>query len=180
MFTLRVYGRTALGSWKEVVELRQHATHEAGRLLLEQTAKRRREQGFKTEISEGRQRAGRRNPKPKRARKAKRVKAKRPSKKATRIGCTKFSKRNPSLTYGVVPSETKIREAMKGEPFSMRFGRSDAATWRRAASDRDHSSMSARELHGALQQLSSAWENGDDEAGDLASGILTVLGYEWV
>ena len=37
-----------------------------------------------------------------------------------------------------------------------------------------------REIYGFLQYLVDAWNNGNEPAGDLASSIMTTLGYEWI
>lgn len=37
-----------------------------------------------------------------------------------------------------------------------------------------------RAIYGFLEFLVSAWNEGDEEAGGLASSIMTVLGYEWI
>jgi hypothetical protein len=36
------------------------------------------------------------------------------------------------------------------------------------------------ELYDLLRDLIAEWEDGDDAAGDLASGIMQVIGYEWI
>ena len=38
----------------------------------------------------------------------------------------------------------------------------------------------AKELYTIIKKLKTAWENGDDNAGDIASGILSTLDYEWI
>lgn len=35
-------------------------------------------------------------------------------------------------------------------------------------------------IYGFLEYLVEEWGNGDEEAGDLASSIMTTLGYEWI
>lgn len=37
-----------------------------------------------------------------------------------------------------------------------------------------------RQIYAFLEYLVDAFNNGDDEAGDLASSIMTTLGYEWI
>ena len=37
-----------------------------------------------------------------------------------------------------------------------------------------------RAIYGFLEFLTNAWNEGDEAAGDLASSIMTTLGYEWI
>jgi|WetSurMetagenome_2_1015567.scaffolds.fasta_scaffold213010_2 hypothetical protein len=37
-----------------------------------------------------------------------------------------------------------------------------------------------KQIYGFIAYLAGAWNDGDDEAGDLASSIMYTLGYEWV
>ena len=38
----------------------------------------------------------------------------------------------------------------------------------------------ADDLYDGLRELTAKWEDGDEAAGDLASGILLTLGFEWI
>jgi hypothetical protein len=43
-----------------------------------------------------------------------------------------------------------------------------------------YGNYTSEQLYKGVQELREKWEQGHDEAGDLASSILETLGFEWV
>ncbi len=99
-----------------------------------------------------------------------------------------------SMSYGQLPSreqfDTHYRAAVGTGNYEMELVGEDA----RVASDHWGSpdglvgafhnkagySLSPDELWQFLESLIEAWSEGDDAAGDLASGILSTLNFEWI
>lgn len=89
------------------------------------------------------------------------------------------------LTFGVVPSDTAILAAFDREcpeGYSVALGRGDSATLARAGSEApSHGDWTGPELVDVIGVLSAAWrDEGDEDAGLLASSILSTLGFEWI
>jgi hypothetical protein len=40
--------------------------------------------------------------------------------------------------------------------------------------------LNVKDLYKVIKKLVDAWNDGNDDAGDLASGIMFTLGYEWI
>jgi hypothetical protein len=78
------------------------------------------------------------------------------------------------LTYGVLPSYEDFEEAFDAEvPNSTYQIRND-----RGGADGDYT---ARQLYSLVKEQTELFnEDGDDEAGDFASAVLSTLGYEWI
>lgn len=92
------------------------------------------------------------------------------------------TRKNPrvTLTYGHVPSFAQIKKAVGSEPFTMRLNDRDARTVERVGFE-GGDRLDAHGVYELVELLSEEYERaGDDEAGDLASSILAVLGIEWV
>lgn len=88
-----------------------------------------------------------------------------------------------SMTYGNLPSWNEFKKQFirkvgdDGYDYTLRG--SDASTARKAKIPVS-GVFDAKELYNILTKLVSAWENGNDEAGDLASSIMYTLDYEWI
>lgn len=96
---------------------------------------------------------------------------------------SKKGRRNPSMTYGQLPSK---REFVKA--YHTALGYDDYHyTLRGIDADvaydvgiPDAGFFDVDELWDTIKDLKKAYEHGNDEAGDLASGFLTTLGFEWI
>lgn len=78
-----------------------------------------------------------------------------------------------SMNYGDMPTRTEFKKAFKDEIAPGRYRiRND-----RIVGDAD---LNEAELWKLLQGLRRAFGKGGDEEGDLASVILSTLGFEWV
>lgn len=88
-----------------------------------------------------------------------------------------ITRRNPSMTFGRLPTRTAFQSAFKREvpdgdyrivvkgkhtPLIESGQYSEAALWQ------------------LVKDLAEGYENGDEDAGDWASGILGTLGFEWI
>jgi hypothetical protein len=89
-----------------------------------------------------------------------------------------------SMTFGVLPSKAEFMKgweaSMEGEeeyPYHLKG--SDALT-AHGAGVKTSGKVGADELYAILQKLVKANDDGDDEAGSLASGFLSTLGFEWI
>ena len=74
----------------------------------------------------------------------------------------------------VTPPEIELAEAFGLEEFRAERARTGRNTSVRGFRDNE------KAIYEFLEYLSDRWDNGDDFAGDLASGIMTSLGYEWI
>lgn len=84
------------------------------------------------------------------------------------------------LTYGNLPPRAAfIRGIDKAGPFHMDLKGQDLRAAQKVGWDGEE--LDGEELYDLVAALAKRWHDaGDDHAGDLASGILTVAGYEWV
>lgn len=91
--------------------------------------------------------------------------------------------KNPRvMTFGVMPTfdefeESFDREVPEGD-FGIRLGRSDAEA--AEGTSIGTGEYTAPELYKGVVELLEKWEDGDEEAGSLASSIMGSLDYEWV
>ena len=129
----------------------------------------------------------------------------RPSSKESRRPSTRESRRSYSMTYGTLPPYEKFIEDIRrpnpdyedqaywpeGTLYPMElvddeeialaegYGGLQPFTPSRYA----HKSGfrgDEQAIYGLLQYLADEWNNGSEPAGDLASSIMTTLGYEWI
>ena len=87
-----------------------------------------------------------------------------------------------SMTYGVIPKWKDFEKKFKkyvGKSYNYVLKGTDASTAKKVGIP-VRGDFSAKELYDIVMKLTDAWENGDDNAGDLASGILTTLEFEWI
>lgn len=88
-----------------------------------------------------------------------------------------------TMTYGTMPSReafmVHFSHEVDGPSYSIRLSRTDsAAAEGTIIGDGDYD---AEELYKGVKQLVAKLnDDGDDDAGDLASAILGTLGFEWV
>ena len=103
-----------------------------------------------------------------------------------------------SLSYGTLPDCADIVTACNGEHYKMELVGDDSDVVTRAISqgidahleavrfsqfDAGHKlgvEVEAESMPVLLRRLNEIHESGDDSAGDLASSILSTLGFEWV
>jgi len=87
-----------------------------------------------------------------------------------------------SLTYGTLPKKESILAAVNrldgGFYWNLKGQAADTAE--RCGIDAVRAQFSPEEVVDLLRDLVRHWENGDDRAGDLASGTMLVLGWEWI
>ena len=85
------------------------------------------------------------------------------------------------MTFGEMPTfeefEKQFGEKV-GELYDWELKGEDAKTAERVGLD--YAPFNAQELYNVVEQLTAAFQEGDDKAGDLASNIMTTLGYEWI
>jgi hypothetical protein len=85
-----------------------------------------------------------------------------------------------SRTYGDLPSYPDFRilyeEAMKSDGSALYKIRSSSSSY----ASQYVGDYNARELFALLVKLKVKWENGGEEAGHLASDIMSSLGIKWV
>lgn len=95
-------------------------------------------------------------------------------------GCTHTARKNPraSMTYGVLPKRQAFADAFD----SATEGRStyDMVVKGKHPKEVATGDYTEDQLWEMVKALKRAWENGDEDAGDWASGILTTLGFEWI
>ena len=88
-----------------------------------------------------------------------------------------------ALTYGVMPTLHQYREmflaAVPDGVYHYTLRGHDAETAGRVGIDTD-GRIDGNELYVTIKKLVTAFEAGDEDAGDLASGFLTTLGVEWI
>ena len=85
-----------------------------------------------------------------------------------------------SMTYGTVPTKAAFKKAFEAELgasgiYRIRAGGSSDPLIHDAEGD-----YRADRLFSLVEDLTESWENGNDDAGSLASDILGTLGIEWV
>lgn len=89
-----------------------------------------------------------------------------------------------SLTYGVLPSRALFGADFRSEcpdGFRVSLGSTDTRTLDRSGATGEPIGVwSEATTWNAVTCLRDLWERGDDAAGDLASTILQVLGFEWI
>lgn len=89
-----------------------------------------------------------------------------------------------TLTFGTLPDDNVILAAFEArcpDGYSVVLGRSDARIFDQAGVTADTiGTWHGPELVSVLGQLTAAFEDGDDDAGMLASSILTTLGIHWI
>jgi len=89
-------------------------------------------------------------------------------------------------TYGELPPRVVFRDHyylyVGSDPFEMRLVGADAEVWNRYGSGGDPTAivLDEEELWDFVVELTEAFHDGSDAAGDLASSILYVLRIEWV
>lgn len=83
-----------------------------------------------------------------------------------------------SMTYGNLPPFNDFKKRV-GDSYNYNLKGSDANTARKVKIPAN-GDFDAKELYTIIKKLKTAWENGDDNAGDIASGILSTLDYEWI
>lgn len=88
-----------------------------------------------------------------------------------------------SMTYGTIPAETVFEKHFEAHVprgrYDARMGRQDSEALHRAGA-RDPDGATCHQLYKIIEQLTAAWEDGDEDAGDLASAIMTTRGFEWI
>lgn len=89
-----------------------------------------------------------------------------------------------ALTYGVLPPKEKFLERFAKEvpdgEYDYTLKGEDAEAAQRADIPTE-GTLSGEKLYGAIKKLVQQWEDEDDEeAGDLASSILSTIGFEWI
>jgi hypothetical protein len=89
-----------------------------------------------------------------------------------------------TTTFGTLPPDAVILAAFEDrcpEGYSVVLGRSYTRTLDRAGSTVDPiGDWTDTELLGVLHLLARSWEEGDEDAGMLASSLLETLGFEWI
>ncbi len=93
--------------------------------------------------------------------------------------------KNPSMTYGDVPPYgdflKRFCSATDGDDYAMHLKGSDLdAAEETVFSNDGRQAYEPEDTYIGIVQLVEKWEKGDEEAGSLASGILSTLGYEWI
>jgi hypothetical protein len=78
------------------------------------------------------------------------------------------------MTYGVLPPRAEFKKAFDEEMAGKSY------TVRNDSILGDVDFDDASDLYRTLASLVKAMEKGSDESGDLASAILSTLGFEWV
>jgi hypothetical protein len=87
-----------------------------------------------------------------------------------------------SMTYGEIPSFSDFKRHFRkevGETYNYNLKGSDART-AKSAGIPVSGDFTDKELYAIVKKLINAWEDGDNNAGDLASGIMITLDYEWI
>jgi hypothetical protein len=88
-----------------------------------------------------------------------------------------------SLTYGVLPRyedfEAAFEEDLGSDTYSYELKGTDADVAEEVGIP-EEGEFRPRQLYAVLVKLTDAFQDGYDEAGDVASGILTTLGIEWI
>ena len=98
-----------------------------------------------------------------------------------------------SSTYGVVPKINDFKKHLendidddtgmpwlaKGKKYPYTLRGSDADTAREIGISAS-GNLNIKALHKMISTLTDAWDNGNDNAGDIASSMMQTLGYEWI
>ena len=81
------------------------------------------------------------------------------------------------MTYGTLPGRRAFLDA-----FNRETGGADYRIESRGemADYIDSGEYAASDLYKIVEDLAEQWNEGDDEAGSVASSILETLGFEWV
>lgn len=100
-------------------------------------------------------------------------------------------KRAHRMSYGTLPPKDLLMGALaRHNPYPMELVGADkrlandllsiTPTPGRQHSFKDHYELPPAQMYGFLQDLTAAWHEGNEAAGDLASSILGTLGFEWI
>ena len=89
-----------------------------------------------------------------------------------------------SMTYGTLPSKAVFSKAWademgEDEDYNYSLKGSDAETARKVGVPVS-GSFGEDKLYSILKKLIDAFDDGEDAAGDIASGIMQTLGFEWI
>lgn len=87
-----------------------------------------------------------------------------------------------TLTYGVLPDYNKFEKKFKkyvGKSYNYNLKGSDASMAKKVGVPTS-GDFNAKQLYDVVKKLVDAFDDGDDEAGDLASSILYTMEIEWV
>lgn len=88
-----------------------------------------------------------------------------------------------SFTYGVLPPKslfTRNFKALVGSDYGYLLKGSDARVADQLGFDAGPTRVTAAELYRILKTLQEANDEGDDDAGSIASSILQTLHIEWI
>lgn len=96
----------------------------------------------------------------------------------------KRSRPNPPMTYGTMPSKRQFDRAFRKEvPDGFYKMHLKGADFRAAdGTTFDHEGVEyydSEDLYDGVTELVAKWNDGSEQAGDLASSILLTLGFEW-
>lgn len=92
---------------------------------------------------------------------------------------------NPkSMTYGNIPSfndfKNNFKKEMGNNKYPYELKGTDVQTARKVGIP-TKGQFDEKQLYNIIKKLSDLWDvNGDDNAGDLASSILSTLDFEWI
>lgn len=93
-----------------------------------------------------------------------------------------YQKNARVMTFGVMPTFDEFEEAFDREvpegEFGIKLGRSDAEA--AEGTSIGSGEYTAPELYQGVVELLEKWEDGNEEAGSIASSIMSSLDYEWV
>lgn len=88
-----------------------------------------------------------------------------------------------SMNYGQLPSFNDFKKAFKKEvdddEYNYNLKGSDASTANKVKIPTS-GDFDVKELYSIVKKLVAAYDNGNDDAGDLASSILYTLNFEWI
>lgn len=95
----------------------------------------------------------------------------------------KYLNEMDSMTYGKIPPfkmfKKNFDKEVDGDTYNYNLKGSDLKIAKRvkipASGD-----FTAKELYSIIIDLSQSWDDGFDDAGDLASSILSTLNIEWI
>jgi len=94
-----------------------------------------------------------------------------------------FKESMTSMTYGQLPDfkafDKQFQKVMKGDDYEYTLKGSDASTANKVKIPTS-GYFDSKELYGIIKKLISAWEKGNDDAGDLASSFMYTLDFEWI
>ena len=86
------------------------------------------------------------------------------------------------LTYGVIPDFREFQSKFKkyvGKSYNYNLKGSDANTAKKVGIPTS-GDFDVKEMYEIVKKLTKAWDNGNDDAGDLASSILYTMEIEWI